>query len=196
MDTSKEYLNILRDSIEKTAVTDSAITAATAAVSPGLSGLTADAGKTNQTEDDTDGCYRCIRTYHMQHRAKNISRERGIRLLEDLIEAANRCVVKEALDEIKVEALFGSVLEKRFVDRVRQWVEDKKGQWFESLINGKRGFHFVVGVPERAWELELQPQLGAAHGVSINCQPDFMLRSDDSDIKPIAIFTDGFEFHV
>ena len=157
---------------------------------------TCECRRLKQTEDDTDGCYRCIRTYHMQHRSENISRERGIRLLDDLIEAANRCVMKEALDEIKVDALFGSVLEKRFVEKIRQWVEDNKGQWLESLINGKRGFRFVVGRPERAWELELQPQLGSVQGVSIACQPDFMLRSDDSEIKPMAIFTDGFEFHV
>ena len=74
------------------------------------------------------------------------------------------------------------------MEKIRQWVEDNKGQWLESLINGKRGFRFVVGRPERAWELELQPQLGSAQGVSIACQPDFMLRSDDSEIKEIILF--------
>ena len=157
---------------------------------------TCDCRRLQQTEDDTDGCYRCIRTYHMQHRSENISRERGIYLLRSLIEAASRRVTKDALDEIKIEALFGSVLEKRFVDRLQQWVEEQKGQWLETLINGKRGFRFVIGKPERVWDLELQPQLGSGQGVSIACQPDFMLRCDDSDIKPIAIFTDGFEYHV
>ena len=28
------------------------------------------------------------------------------------------------------------------------------------------------------------------------CQPDFMLTSDDAAVRPIAVFTDGFEFHV
>jgi len=157
---------------------------------------TCDCRRLKQTDDDTDGCYRCIRTYHMQHRAKNISRERGIKLLDDLIKAAEKSVVKDALDDINVEALFGSVLEKKFADKLRQWVENKKGNWLEALINGKQGFRFIIGKPERSWELELQPQLGSANGVSIACQPDFMLRCDDSNIKPIAIFTDGFEFHV
>jgi DEAD/DEAH box helicase domain-containing protein len=157
---------------------------------------TCDCRRLKQTDDDTDGCYRCIRTYHMQHRAKNISRERGIKLLDDLIKAAEKSVVKDALDDINVEALFGSVLEKKFADKLCQWVENKKGNWLEALINGKRGFQFIIGKPERSWELELQPQLGSANGVSISCQPDFMLRCDDTSIKPIAIFTDGFEFHV
>lgn len=157
---------------------------------------TCECRRLQQTEDDTDGCYRCIRTYHMQHRAENISREVGIGLLDKLIDSASRRVVKEAIDEIKIDALFGSVLEKRFVDKLQQWVEAQKGQWLEALINGKRGFRFVVGTPERSWELELQPQLGSGQGVAISCQPDFMLRSDDADIKPMAIFTDGFEYHV
>jgi DEAD/DEAH box helicase domain-containing protein len=150
----------------------------------------------HQTDDDTDGCYRCIRTYHMQHRAQNISRERGIVLLDRLLQASANRSIKSAIDAIKVEALFGSVLEKRFVDRLRDWVEAQHGQWLEALINGKRGFRFVMGSPERGWELELQPQLASAQGVSVACQPDFMLRCDDAEVRPIAIFTDGLEFHV
>ena len=100
------------------------------------------------------------------------------------------------LDEIKALSLFGSVLEKRFVERLRDWVEKLGGQWQETLINGSQGFRFVLGDPERSWELELQPLLGPANGVSVACQPDFMLRCDDPSVKPIAIFTDGFDAHV
>ncbi len=39
---------------------------------------------------DTDGCYRCIRTYHMQYSAGSISRERGIELLTKLIKAGDQ----------------------------------------------------------------------------------------------------------
>ena len=41
----------------------------------------------------------------------------------------------------------------------------------------------------------MQPSLGTAQGVSIQSQPDFVLRTDDDRIKPIAIFTDGFQYH-
>lgn len=157
---------------------------------------TCECRRLNQTDNDTDGCYRCIRTYHMQHRSTNISRERGIRLLQTLIAAGAKRTTREALDDIKTEALFGSVLEKKFVERLKEWVEGLHGQWQETLINGSRGFRFVLGNPERAWELELQPLLGSFQGVSIGCQPDFMLRCDDASVKPIAIFADGFEPHV
>jgi DEAD/DEAH box helicase domain-containing protein len=157
---------------------------------------TCECRRLQQTDDDTDGCYRCIRTYHMQHRAQNISRERGITLLNQLIDAGKNRTEKEALDEIKSISLFGSVLEKRFAEGLASWVASQKGQWQETLINGAKGFKFVIGKPERAWELELQPLLGSAQGVSIGCQPDFMLRCESTDVKPIAIFVDGFEPHV
>ena len=158
---------------------------------------TCDCRKLHQMEDDTDGCYRCIRTYHMQHKAKNISRERGIALLKQLLESGAKRQVKKALDEIKVSSIFGSVLEKRFVSNLQSWVESigSSASWQSAIISGTQGFEFGLG-DGRRWSLELQPMLGAHQNVAIKCQPDFMLRCDDPEVKPTAIFTDGFEPHV
>lgn len=160
---------------------------------------TCECRRVHPDEEDTDGCYKCIRTYHLQHRSSNISRDRGIDLLDDLLKGATNRVTKESLDDIKIDSLFDSVLEKRFVARLREWVDQElKGSWQDALVNGKKGFKFVIvnaGI-ERAWELELQPLLGPSQGVSIPCQPDFMLRCMDSSVKDVAIFTDGFEPHV
>lgn len=148
-------------------------------------------------KEDTDGCYRCIRTYHLQYNSERISRERGIKLLGDLIAAGHKRVAQQTLDSIRPQSLFGSMLEKKFVDTLRQFIVDQKqGQWEQTIIRGRQGFRFSVGNTERLWELELQPTLGLAQGVSIPSQPDFLLRCDDEAIRPIAIFTDGFEFHV
>lgn len=157
---------------------------------------TCECRRLHHTQDDTDGCYRCVRTYHMQYRAANIGRERGIRLLKDLIAAGEGRTVREALDEINTASLFGSVLEKRFVERLRAWVESIGGQWQETLISGGRGFRFLLTGPDRVWELELQPLLGPAQGVTAPCRPDFMLRCDDPGVRPVAIFADGFDAHV
>jgi len=151
--------------------------------------------KLKAQKDDTDGCYRCIRTYHLQYNADRISRERGIKLLNDLIAAGEKRVEQEELATIKSDALFGSVLEKRFVDKLREFVEAKQGTWEATMIRGAKGFRFALPGSGRLWELELQPLLGAAQGVMTASQPDFLLRTDDSKLKPIAIFTDGFEFH-
>ena len=149
------------------------------------------------TREDTDGCYRCIRTYHLQYSSERISRERGIRLLSQLIEAGGRRVPKQKLDAIRAQSLFGSMLEKKFVDTLQSFVVDTKlGRWEQTIIRGGQGFRFELGDSDRLWELELQPSLGMAQGVSIQSQPDFLLRCDDQDVRPVAIFTDGFEFHV
>jgi DEAD/DEAH box helicase domain-containing protein len=144
---------------------------------------------------DTDGCYRCIRTYYLQYRAPHISRERGITLLNQLIEAGDKRVPQRELEAIKPHALFGSMLEKKFVDALRDFVDEKNGTWEQTIIRGNQGFRFVLPGFDRLWELELQPKLGAAQGVAVPSQPDFLLRCDDDRIKPLAIFTDGFQFH-
>jgi DEAD/DEAH box helicase domain-containing protein len=146
-------------------------------------------------KQDTDGCYRCIRTYHLQYNAAGISRERGIKLLGQLIEAGQNRVPQQALDQIAPHSLFGSMLEKKFVDTLHAFVTDKKGRWEQTIIRGGQGFRFTLDGSERLWELELQPSLHQAHGVMVQSRPDFLLRSDDDRIKPVAIFTDGFEFH-
>ncbi len=148
-----------------------------------------------QDKDDTDGCYRCIRTYHLQYKADQISRERGIVLLNRIIEAGDRRTEKEALEDIKPDSLFGSVLEKKFVESLQAFVEDRQGKWETTIIKGTQGFRFSFPGAGVIWELELQPKLGLAQGVSEMCQPDFMLSADDGHVRPVAIFTDGFEFH-
>lgn len=151
----------------------------------------------HQTDDDTDGCYRCLRTYHLQYRAEEISRERGIRLLKRLIEAGELRETKSELDDVKPTAKFDSVLEKRFVSKLQDWVQEngKPDDWREELIAGGSGFRFTLG-DGRFWSLQLQPQLGSAQGVSVACQPDFLLTADDEVCRPVAIFLDGFEPHV
>ena len=76
--------------------------------------------------DDTDGCYRCIRSYHMQYKADQISRERGIRLLHRLLEAGKNRVREKSLETIRPDSLFGSVLEKK------EWSCRMPGWWFAT----------------------------------------------------------------
>ena len=152
--------------------------------------------KDSLKQPDTDGCYRCIRTYHLQYSAERISRERGITLLTKLIEAGEKREIIEGFQSFKPHSLFGSMLEKKFADTLQSFVvEDKKGTWEQTIIRGNQGFRFSLPDVDRLWELELQPTLGTAQGVAVQSQPDFVLRCDDDRIKPVAIFTDGLHFH-
>jgi DEAD/DEAH box helicase domain-containing protein len=149
-------------------------------------------------QEESDGCYKCIRTYHMQHRSANISRDRGVSLLTDLLDSASKRKNIDALNEINTDTLLDSVLEKRFVEKLKDWVRQELQNSFEEnvLVNGKKGFRFIIrGQQDVVWELEMQPLLGPGQGVSIQCNPDFLLRCDVPSVKPIAIFLDGFEPH-
>ena len=146
---------------------------------------------------DTDGCYRCIRTYSQRYNADAVSRALGIKLLKQLITAGERRQQRQELTDIPDTSLFGSMLERQLVNKLETWVNDHSGTWEKALVEGKAGFRFSVGNPARTWELELQPKLGLAQGVMKPSRPDFMLRCpDDETIRPVAIFTDGYEFHV
>ena len=109
---------------------------------------------------DTDGCYRCIRTYYLQYRAQHMSRERGITLLNQLIEAGEKRVPQRELEAIKPHALFGSMLEKKFVDALRAFVDEKHGTWEQTIIRGNQGFRFALPGFDRLWELEAAAQAG------------------------------------
>ncbi|MGF1498258.1 MAG: DEAD/DEAH box helicase [Elainellaceae cyanobacterium] len=148
-------------------------------------------------ENSTDGCYRCVRTYAQRYNAAQISRALGIRLLKQLIQAGERRTEQTQLTDIPNLSLFGSLLERELVRKLEEWVQECTGTWEKTLVQGKVGFRFTLVNPSRTWELELQPQLGPAQGVQRQCQPDFLLRCiDDESIRPVAIFADGFEFHV
>ena len=151
--------------------------------------------KQDGDKDDTDGCYRCIRTYHMQYKADRISRERGIRLLNRLITSGEKRVAIKELEKIIPDTPFGSILEKKFVESLHSFVDDKHGMWETTIIQGSEGYRFSMPDSERVWDLSLQPSLGPAQGVSIQSVPDFLLACDDDKVKPVAIFTDGFEYH-
>jgi DEAD/DEAH box helicase domain-containing protein len=146
--------------------------------------------------EDTDGCYRCIRSYHLQHRSTDISRERGIHLLGKLVAAGERRQSRKSLDQVSVQSLFGSMLEKRFIEALRIWIVENGGKWEETIIRGSKGFRFSLAKDVRYWDVQLQPELGPRDGVAIQCQPDFLMTCDDDAIKPLAVFTDGFDPHV
>lgn len=146
-------------------------------------------------DDDPDGCYRCIRSYHLQYNADKISRVRGIQLLDRLIEAGGKRVRETALDDLKPDALFESSLERKFIAHLAEWVKGQSGSWTETSVMGKRGYRFSVPQSGVGWDVELQPVIREGREVELACRPDFLLRPDHEGILPIALFTDGFEFH-
>lgn len=149
-------------------------------------------------DPNRDGCYRCLYAYRQSNNIGSISRHRAMDVLgailasEDLEEVA-------CLDEVSVNNLFDSELEKLFVDALSgmKGPDGKTTKCMREVVNGKPGYSLKIG--ESLWEIEPQVELGPADGVSVQCKPDFVFwpvaLGQNDERKPIAVFTDGFEFH-
>ena len=64
-----------------------------------------------------------------------------------------------------------------------------------DLVNGKPGYVLKVG--KHTYYMETQADLGASDGVVEPSRPDFLIRParPEPGRPPVAVFTDGFEFH-
>jgi len=107
-------------------------------------------------QPETDGCYRCVRTYSQRYNATSVSRSLGIRLLKQLIQAGEKRIDREALTEIPNTSLFGSMLEREFVRKLEEWVGTCSGTWEKTLVQGKLGFRFTLPQPNLTWEVTTQ----------------------------------------
>lgn len=153
-----------------------------------------------QCKDDPsrDGCYHCLYAYRQSNNMGSISRKRAMEVLDTIL-GADGLEDVPCLDDVDVSNLFDSALEKMFVDALSGTVapDGKPAKCLREVVNGKPGYRLVVG--DFVWEVEPQVDLGPSQGVAVPCRPDFVFwpvanTSDDTRL-PVAVFTDGFEYH-
>jgi len=144
-----------------------------------------------------DGCYECVYAYRNNFEQDNTSRKSAIAVLNDIITRKDKITLsKPGLSEVKLNALFDSVLEQRFIDALARYRHaDKPTTLRKEVINGKPGYLLSIG--EQIWQIEPQVELDQNVGVAIPSRADFVFypAKETSDIKPIAVFTDGWEYH-
>jgi len=145
-----------------------------------------------------DGCYRCIMEYKNSFGMTETSKEVAIAMLKDIIGDDITWVKSEkSLSSLNTLPWIDSELEARFPAALAKYSDDsiidgKKVTVRTDVVAGKTGYQITIG--EMNWIAELQAEVGPSVGVQINSKPDLILRSG-SNIKPIAIFLDGYEFH-
>jgi hypothetical protein len=145
--------------------------------------------------EDPDGCYRCIRTYEMQYDFHEISRNTGIRLLEKVIEAFQTRVPMESLEKIQFYDVMESQLEARFLSALETFVKNNQGIW--NYDPNQKSAHFSLPSNGASWRIFPQKDLTQSENVSLRSRPDFVIEPIGSMYsKKIAVFIDGFEFHV
>lgn len=146
-------------------------------------------------DTEADGCYRCMYRYRNSHERQAISRTVAQKLLAQVMEHKAALRQVSNLTNIQADnALLDSSLEKRFLEVLRREHQGLSFVLKDKLIDGKHGY--LVQAGKRRWRLELQVNLGESDGVVLPCKPDFVFWPDDGvDDLPVAVFTDGWQYH-
>jgi DEAD/DEAH box helicase domain-containing protein len=149
-----------------------------------------------QRKPGSDGCYRCVYAYQNQREMKLISRTLGIKLLEEVLADWDALVKVDSLAKVRVsESLLESELEERFLAVLSERLGEAGGL-IKVVSKGKPCYDLKVS--ERVWRIEPQVILDSGHGIYPSSRADFVLwpPEESSQVLPIALFTDGYRYHV
>jgi DEAD/DEAH box helicase domain-containing protein len=147
-------------------------------------------------DPEKDGCYRCLYAYRHSWQMKSISRTAAMDVFSRILERRAEYRVVATLDDVDMNVLLQSELEKRFVKALKAHCDPRRG---ESLVNeivkGKPGF--VLKLRDRSYRIEPQVSVGEKDGVRVPCKADLVLWpiGAETATRPIVIFTDGFAYH-
>ena len=147
-------------------------------------------------DPDKDGCYQCLYAYKNSYRMTEISRDTAIELLLSILREKERLVKTDTLKNVKVNALFDSELEARFIEALRRRrTRELDVALTREVVNGKPGYFLKIG--SRAYRIEPQVKLGPKDGVVVPSQADFVFWPARAQqyLKPVAVFADGLLYH-
>ncbi|MCB0288743.1 MAG: DEAD/DEAH box helicase [Calditrichaeota bacterium] len=147
-------------------------------------------------QGQTDGCYRCLYAYRFSYDMRDISRKTALELLSRILSRRERFVEVESINRISVNVLFDSELEARFIAALsRAGSPELPLQMRKQLVKGKPGYY--LNVNGRGYTVEPQADLGPAQGIGNPSRPDFVFYPEkEQTARPLALFTDGFAYHV
>jgi DEAD/DEAH box helicase domain-containing protein len=149
-----------------------------------------------QNDPEKDGCYRCLLAYRGRHDQQNTSRQAALELLKLILDNRQHLKRTDRLDAIRINRLLESELEGRFIEALRRTPEGEPPRSVtHHVVNGKEGFYLRSEFGN--YLIEPQVDVGLAQGVAVPSRVDFVFypeRPEGSDL-PIAVFTDGYEYH-
>lgn len=146
-------------------------------------------------DETKDGCYRCVYAYQQSHEIPKISRSRAIQAIDEFLAARGELDDADTLSNAPIDDLTESELERKFLAAL-QARANGPGYRLTSTQQGGKPCH-VLKTPNSEWLIEPQVNIGPESGVLRPSCPDFVLRclSSPSE-RPIAVFCDGFRYHV
>jgi DEAD/DEAH box helicase domain-containing protein len=151
-----------------------------------------------------DGCYECLYAYRNSHYQDQTSRHTTKKLLKSLLNQWDKLEkTEQSLSSIRINTNFDSELERKFIEVLQKAKlpnpttgEMDFGELQKVIFAGRTGYLFKLG--GQRWRVETQVDLDNRHNVAIPCTADFVfypLQRENNDLKPIVVFTDGWEYH-
>ncbi len=144
-----------------------------------------------------DGCYRCVFAFRRSRGMAETSRDTAIEMLDRILARKDELEEVPSLGGLTINATFDSELEVRFIEALRRVEIDgaRAVAVRADLVHGKPGYVLKVG--NHTYYMETQAELGTSDGVVEPSRPDFLIRParPTAAQPPVAVFTDGFEFH-
>jgi len=147
-------------------------------------------------DHEKDGCYKCIYAYKNNFDRPLISKRKAIEVIKSILKSREHITKVESVSDVNSDSLSESVLEDLFLSKLKQ-----VSTTWKSIVTsrGRSGFFFELvdnNNDKYAYELEQQIELTTKESVEIYSKTDFLIYPlKNKDLKPIAIFTDGFSFH-
>ena len=141
-------------------------------------------------------CHRCLLGVLDRHEYDLVSRELALELLDDLLEHWEPDTSIDTVASVDIAKVEESELERRFKVALQDWAARTDG--ITMLPVPGDGGH-------SAWELRiaegdefLRYRIGEQEGLSTtpSTQPDFLIRRVDDVGRDIAVYLDGYQFHV
>ncbi|MFM8937093.1 MAG: Zn-binding domain-containing protein, partial [Vulcanococcus sp.] len=148
----------------------------------------------------SDGCYRCIFMYRQRFDRERTSKRRAIEQLQTILNRWEELQPSErSLSEVVINTRAESELELRFIEKLREGKGKPPGVTVtlrDDFIKGNKGYllTFSSGSSVVSWKVEQQVPIGEAEGVGAFSRADFLL-TPTAGGKPIAIYTDGWDYH-
>jgi DEAD/DEAH box helicase domain-containing protein len=148
----------------------------------------------------SDGCYRCIFMYRQRFDRERTSKRRAIEQLQTILNRWEELQPSErSLSEVVINTRAESELELRFIEKLREGKGKPAGVTVtlrDDFIKGNKGYllTFNNGSSVVSWKVEQQVPIGEAEGVRAFSRADFLI-TPTAGGKPIAVYTDGWEYH-
>jgi DEAD/DEAH box helicase domain-containing protein len=154
------------------------------------------ARKVMQACSCNDGCYRCLFAYRSRYERDRISKARALGQIQALLSRWEQLQSsRRSLTAVTITTQVESELEDRFLEALQEGRGAPAGIAIKLTADTWRGntaFHLRVN--QANWIIQPQVQLGRDEEINEPSRCDFLITPTTGG-RPIAVYTDGWDYH-